>query len=63
VKVNIIFIILGIPVLIGGFMELGSGQNGAILGFQLGSPWYGILHIVMGSAMLLAAFDYFRKKK
>ena len=49
---NIILIIVGIIVLISGFMELGSGDNGDFLGFQLDSPWYGILHIVLGSVML-----------
>jgi hypothetical protein len=60
---NIVFVILGLPVLISGFMELANGDDGVLLGFQIDSPWYGILHIAMGSGMLLAAFDYFRKKK
>jgi uncharacterized membrane protein HdeD (DUF308 family) len=59
---NIAFIVLGIPLLISGIIEINSQVNGDFLGFQLNHPWYGILHFIMGLMMLLAAIDYFRKK-
>ena len=60
---HITFVILGLLSLIGGLMDLGNGNDGEFFGLHLDSPWYGILYIVLGSVMLLAAFDYFRKRK
>lgn len=60
---NIIFVVGGITVLIRGFIYLFYGQSGDFLGFSLASPWYGVLHIVLGVVILFPAYNYFKKSK
>ena len=60
---TIIFIVLGIPVFISGFIDLSASAGGDFLGFPIDSPWYGVIHIAMGAGMLYGAYDAYRKKK
>ena len=60
---NISFIVFGILILGTGFFETIMGMGGEFLTFNIASPWFGTIKIFVGVAMLLSAYDYFKKKK